>query len=85
MTNDHELWSEWVTSLKRQGLDEPVAWLIKVCKPASILLSQLMTMAMPLVSNNKSNHNLGLIIELMEDGQQLEAFSRALTAGEERA
>jgi hypothetical protein len=85
MTEDHELWSEWVTSLKKRGLDEPVAWLIKVGKPASILLSQLMTMALPLVSSSKSNQNLGLIIELMEDSQQLEAFSRALQVGEESA
>jgi hypothetical protein len=85
MKEDQELWSGWVTSLKKQGLDEPVAWLIKAGKPASILLSQLMTMALPLVCSSKSNHNLGLIIELLEDSQQLEAFSRALQAGEEGA
>ena len=85
MTEDHELWSGWVTLLKKQGLDEFVAWLIKVGKPASILLSQLMTMALPLVSSSKSNHNLGLIIDLLEDSDQMEAFSRALQAGEGRA
>jgi hypothetical protein len=85
MTEDHELWSEWVISLKKQGLDEPMAWLIKVGRPASILLSQLMTMALPLVSTSKSNQNLRLIIELMEDSQQLDAFSRALQAGAENA
>ena len=81
MKEDHELWSEWVASLKKQGLNEPVAWLIRAGKPASILLSQLMTMAVPLVTGSKSNHNLRLIIELLEDGQELEAFSEALQAG----
>jgi hypothetical protein len=83
MTEDHQLWSEWVRLLKKQGLDEPVAWLIKVGKPASILLSQVMTMALPLISSSRTNHNLGLIIELLEDNQQLEAFSRALQMEEE--
>jgi hypothetical protein len=85
MTEDHELWSDWATSLKKQGWDEPVVWLINVGRPASILLSQLLTMALPLVSTYKSNQNLGLLIELLEDNQQLDAFSRALQAGEERA
>jgi hypothetical protein len=83
MKEDHELWSEWVISLKKQGLDELVVWLIKVGRPASILISQLMTMALPLVSNNKSKHNLSLIIDILEDDQQLESITKALQTEEE--
>jgi hypothetical protein len=82
MTEDRELWSGWVASLKKQGMDEPVSWLIKVGKPISILLSQLMTMALPLISNSNSTQKLKLIVNMMEDGDQLEAFSKALESDE---
>ncbi len=83
MTEDHELWSEWVRSLKKRGLDEPVAWLVKAGKPASILISQIMTMALPLITSNKQKYNLNLVIDLMEDSQQLDEFVRALQVEEE--
>lgn len=78
MIEDHELWSGWVTALKEQGLHESVAWLIKAGKPVALLVSQMITMALPLFSGIDSYNKLSQITTLLEDGDQLDAFSRAL-------
>ncbi len=72
MTEDRELWSGWVKALREQGLQEPVAWLINAGKPAAILLSQVITVALPLVTSGPSDRILAPITRLLEDGDQLE-------------
>jgi hypothetical protein len=81
MTDGRDLRSGWVRALREQGLHEPVAWLIKAGKPAAILLSQMMTVAIPILSGNPSNpfnQKLNDFVKLLEDGDQLEEFARAL-------
>ncbi len=78
MIEDHDLWSGWVTTLREQGLHESVAWLIKAGKPVALLVSQMITMALPLFSGIDSYNKLSQITTLLEDGDQLDAFSRAL-------
>jgi len=78
MTEDHELWSEWVRVLREQGLHEPVAWLIRAGKPGAIILSQAITLVMPILTENPRSRKLNFITKVLEDGDQLEAFARAL-------
>lgn len=78
MTEDRELWSGWVKALRKQGLQEPVAWLITAGKPAAILLSQALTVAFPLVSSDPSERILAPFTRLLEDGDELEDFARSL-------
>jgi hypothetical protein len=78
MTEDHELWSGWVKALRKQGLQEPVAWLINAGKPAAILLSQAITVAFPLISRGPFDQKMATFSRLLEDGDQLEGFARAL-------
>jgi hypothetical protein len=78
MTEDRELWSGWVKALREQGLQEPVAWLIKAGKPAAILLSQLIILASPLILNSSSDRKLASMTRLLEDADQLDDFASAL-------
>jgi hypothetical protein len=78
MIEDRELWSGWAKALREQGLHEPVAWLIKAGRPAAILLSQVIILAQPIFSSTTSNQKLDLLSRLLEDGDQLEEFTRAL-------
>ena len=78
MTEDRELWSGWVKALRKQGLQEPVAWLINAGKPAAILLSQAITVAFPFVTSGPSDRILAPFARLLEDEDQLEDFARAL-------
>jgi hypothetical protein len=78
MTADHELWSNWVIVLREKGLNELVAWLLQAGEPLSILLSQMITIMMPLVSSGTTNESLNSLITVLEDRAQLIAFSEAL-------
>lgn len=78
MTEDHELWSEWVRVLREQGLHELVAWLIRAGKPGAIILSQAITLVMPILIGNPQDRKLDFVTKVLEDGDQLEAFARAL-------
>jgi len=78
MTEDHKLWSGWVLTLKEQGLNELVAGLIKAGEPLSIVLSQLVFFAAPMVSCVVKENSIKAFIDLLEDRDELAAFSRAL-------
>ena len=78
MTEDRELWSGWVKALRKQGLQEPVAWLINAGKPAAILLSQVITVTLPLVTSGPSDRILAPVTRLLEDGDELDDFVSAL-------
>jgi hypothetical protein len=78
MTEDHVYWSGWVSTLREQRLHEPVAWLIKAGKPAAILLSQMVILASPLFSSSNVYQKLNMVAAVLEDGDQLDDFYRAL-------
>ncbi|MGA9398193.1 MAG: hypothetical protein WBV22_08030 [Anaerolineaceae bacterium] len=78
MIEDHKLWSGWVLTLKEQGLNELVAGLIKAGEPLSIVLSQLMFFVEPMVSFVVKDNSIKAFIDLLEDSDELAAFSRAL-------
>lgn len=78
MMEDHELWSGWITTLKNRGLNDLVSFLINACKPLAIILSQLATMAMPLVATGETDNQLQAFIDLLENREELAAFSKAL-------
>ncbi|MBN2677543.1 MAG: hypothetical protein JXR32_05700 [Anaerolineaceae bacterium] len=78
MEADHELWSDWVIVLREKGLSDLTAWLIRAGEPLTIIVSQMITMSMPFVFSQKANNELRSIITILEDREQLRAFSEAL-------
>ena len=82
MTTGQELHSDWVTMLKKRGINEQVAWLIRAGEPLSILVSQLITMVTPLITTRAADPKISSLITILEDHDQLQAFIRELQSGE---
>lgn len=82
MTEDHELWSRWVTSLKERRLNELVAGLIIAGGPLFIVFCQSVYIAAPLFNIKQNDESFYAFMDLLEDSEKLTAFARALQTAE---
>ena len=84
-TQSQVVYESWARQLEQRGLSQPAAFLLHVFSPVSYLFSQFYYFGQPwLISLMDADHQQALA-DLLEDGDNYQAFTRLLLNPEEQS